>query len=157
MMPRTRLRHLGVLAAATVALACLAATSWAWQASRHRGDAPCRLACESGRLDAALANQGLSDEQIVKIKDLRSRFRADTRELKARIRQRGLTLAAELAKAQPDRSAALAVYQELAGLRSEMGAKRIAHLLDLKEMAPEVDLASLGTFGRRHHGRRWFR
>ena len=138
-----------------VMLVGVAATAWAWHGQNRAGDQTGGHGFGPGGglgcLNAIFAGQELSDAQIEQIKALRSQFITATQDLQTQIRQKRLALAAELAKEQPDRETALAIFQELAALRTDLGARRIAHLLDLKEVAPNLNLLGRLARGRHHH------
>lgn len=96
--------------------------------------------------------ESLSEDQVAQLKQLRQAFRAETRDLRRELRQRRLALAAELAKKAPDAAEAGQIQQSLSELRSELAQKRLQHLLQAKQIAPELDLSLLwrrGAFGQR--------
>jgi len=92
----------------------------------------------------------LSDEQIAQIEKLRSEFNAATADLRQNLRQKELSLQAELAKKSPDAAAAAGLQKEISALSADLDAKRLAHRLEVHKIAPQ---AGLGYGPGPHHGR----
>ena len=92
----------------------------------------------------------LSDEQIAQIEKLRSDFRAATTDLRGELRQKELSLQAELAKKNPDSAAAVNLQKEISSLSAELDAKRLAHRLEVRKIAPEAGFVPGYGPGPRH-------
>lgn len=103
-----------------------------------------------GRWEAA----NLTDEQIAQLDKLRTDFHDATADLRADLRQKELSLQAELAKKEPDTARAQALQAEISTLRAQLDAKRLAHHLKLRKIAPEVGFGQgMGYGAGPHHGR----
>jgi len=80
----------------------------------------------------------LSEEDVKKIEELRSAFFEATSDLRQEVRQRKLTLASELAKKNPDATAAKALQKEISELKSQLAEKRIDHMIEMKKINPNM-------------------
>jgi Spy/CpxP family protein refolding chaperone len=96
---------------------------------------------------------GLTDAQAAQLKKLRQDFRAETRDLQRELRQRRLALAAELAKQAPDAAEAGQIQRSISDLRTELSRQRLQHLLQAKQIAPDLDLSLLWRRGNFAHRR----
>lgn len=109
-----------------------------WQRGRHMGP---------GR---GFAN--LTDEQRAQVETLREQFHSETADLRGDIRQRRLTLAAELAKKTPDAAKATEMQKEISNLQAELDVKRLEHRLEMQKVLPEGCAFGPGFGGRGHRG-----
>lgn len=94
----------------------------------------------------------LTDEEVEKIKEARQAFFDASDELRRAARQKRLELRAELAKNTPDSEKAMALQQELSGIKAQMGQKRIEHLLKLKADYPDADQWLKGRGAKKFRG-----
>lgn len=105
-----------------------------------------------GRGPGGAAN--LTDEQIAQVDKLRSDFHNATADLRADLRQRELSLQAELAKKAPDAAKAQALQAEISTLRADLDAKRLAHRMEVRQIAPDAGFGpAMGYGAGPHHGR----
>ncbi|HDI58945.1 MAG TPA: periplasmic heavy metal sensor [Desulfobacteraceae bacterium] len=95
----------------------------------------------------------LTEDQVARLRQLRRDFRAETRDLRRELRQRRLALAAELAKKVPDAAKAGRIQKSISALRTELAQQRLQHLLQAKQVAPELGLSRLWRRGAFNHRR----
>ena len=79
----------------------------------------------------------LSDDQIDKLNNERQAFFEDTRELRENLYQKELELRSELAKKDPDAKKAVSLQQEISGLESQLGQKRLEHRIRMQKENPD--------------------
>lgn len=89
-----------------------------------------------GDMERFPAVETLSDEQIKKLEAQRTEFHNATRDLRQELTSKRLALKSELAKKEPDAKTARALQKDISALQSELGQKRIEHLLEMKKIAP---------------------
>ena len=97
----------------------------------------------------------LTDEEKEQFQAERQRFYESTKDLKRNIYQKYLELQAEMAKKDPDKKKATAIQKQISELQSQMGAKRLEHRFNLKEINPDLG-SGMGKFhnkGKRMQGR----
>jgi len=103
-----------------------------------------------GRWGAA----NLTDEQIAQVDKLRTDFHNATADLRADLRQKELSLQAELAKKAPDAATAQALQSEISTLRADLDAKRLTHRMEVRQIAPDAGFGpGMGYGAGPHHGR----
>lgn len=95
----------------------------------------------------------LTDEQIKQIEEKRSAFFEATTDLRLQMRSKRLALGSELVKSGPDAAKAAQLQQELSQLRAEFAQKRIAHLLEMKKIDPNIGMGLGRKGGGRGFGR----
>ena len=96
----------------------------------------------------------LTDEQIAQVDKLRTDFHNATADLRADLRQKELSLQAELAKKAPDAAKAQALQAEISALRADLDAKRLAHRMEVHKIAPDAGFGpEMGYGPGPHHGR----
>lgn len=84
------------------------------------------------------AYKSLSAEDQQKVKAEQDAFRTDTKAIRDQIKQKHQALKAEMAKAQPDASAAAALQKEISDLKAQAGQKWIQHQINLKNINPAL-------------------
>jgi len=108
---------------------------------------PCPLQKGMGKFRGGMGmfrgNEALSEEQIEKIEALRTQFQNATRDLRQELESGRLALKSELAKKEPDAKTAKALQKDISALDTELGQKRIDHLLEMKKIAPYSGLGQL--------------
>ncbi|MEE4608688.1 MAG: periplasmic heavy metal sensor [Desulfobacteraceae bacterium] len=103
-----------------------------------------------GRWGAA----NLTDEQIAQVDKLRTDFHNATADLRADLRQKELSLQAELAKKEPDTAKAQVLQTEISTLRADLDAKRLTHRMEVRKIAPDAGFGQgMGYGAGPHHGR----
>jgi Spy/CpxP family protein refolding chaperone len=96
----------------------------------------------------------LTDDQISQIDKLRTDFHNATADLRGDLRQKELSLQAELAKKEPDAAKAQSLQTEISTLRSDLDAKRLAHRMEVHKIAPDAGFGHGPGYGAGpHHGR----
>ena len=98
----------------------------------------------------------LSDEDMAALKKERDAFRTATEDLRKNIYDKKLALRDELSKEKPDAKKASELQKELSTLETEFDQKKVAHMIRMKEIAPDMGrgYAMKGRGGSgRHHGR----
>ena len=101
---------------------------------------PCPLQKGMGKFRGGMGmsrgNEALSEEQIEKLEALRAEFQNATRDIRQELRSKRFALKSELAKKEPDAKTAKALQKDISALDTELGQKRIEHLLEMKKIAP---------------------
>ncbi|MCP4693925.1 MAG: periplasmic heavy metal sensor [Desulfobacterales bacterium] len=82
--------------------------------------------------------KGLGEEDVKKLDALRQAFFKDTRDLRQEINAKGLELASELAKKDPDAEKAANLQRELSELEARFDQKRLSHVLEAKKINPNA-------------------
>jgi hypothetical protein len=98
----------------------------------------------------------LTEDQIRQLNEERKTFMDATKDLRRQIYQKQLELASELAKQNPDATAAAAVQQEISGFMAQLAQKRLEHFLRVQKINPDVGRGGpfgfgLMGYGMRHH------
>ncbi len=119
--------------------------------SRYHQKGMCNFRGGRGMFPAA---NTLSDEQINKLKTLKTEFRNATLDLRQELRSKRLALESELAKSEPDAKTARALQKDISALNTELGQKRIEHVLEMKKIAPYGHMGQLDNGRERLKGRR---
>jgi Spy/CpxP family protein refolding chaperone len=89
----------------------------------------------------------LSREQIEKLEKQDEAFYKDTEKLRDSLYQKELALRDELAKEKPDAGKAETLQKELSGLRAKFDQKRIDHLIQMRQIAPDAGRGLRGGYG----------
>ena len=109
---------------------------------RHMYGGPHHGYGASGYDDEYCADRGdqanLSQEQIEKLEKQKEVFYKDTEKLRDSLYQKERALRDELAKENPDAGKAENLQKEISGLRTEFDQKRIEHLIQMRQIAPNA-------------------
>jgi Spy/CpxP family protein refolding chaperone len=108
---------------------------------QRRGEA--RGMAKFHRSGKGLGKESLTDEQIEKIKEIKSEFQTATRDLRMELQSKKLALQSELVKKEPDTKTAKALQKEISSLTAELAMKRLEHALEMKEIAPYGGMGQL--------------
>ena len=84
------------------------------------------------------AMKGLTEDEILKLRDAQEKFRTGTDELRQDIYAKQMALKSELAQRDPDAKKAIRLQKELSKLKAQFDEKRLTHLLALKEINPKL-------------------
>jgi Spy/CpxP family protein refolding chaperone len=108
----------------------------------------------------AMGRMGVSSEDMQKIRGMCAKFFKDTLTLRQDIQSKKLALESELVKAAPNAKSAMTLQTELSNLKAQMAQKRLAHLLQIKKIAPAANIRwlarcagfrGMGEKDRAHH------
>jgi Spy/CpxP family protein refolding chaperone len=97
-----------------------------------------------GGMGMAPGHEALSEEQNKKLEAERTTFHNATRDLRQELKSKRFALRSELAKKEPDAKTAKALQKDISALDTELGQKRIEHLLVMKKIAPYCDMGQMG-------------
>jgi hypothetical protein len=95
--------------------------------------------------------ENLSEAEIKQMQAEHKAFFEATREIRQQIYQKRLELGSELAKKDTDPEKAIGLQKEISELKSQMGLKRLDHILKLKKINPDVGRGLMGH-GPMGHG-----
>ena len=130
-------------------------------ADREKGDAyPARMHYGQGRHHRGYGGPGcdifgdLSEDQIRKLDEAHSAFREATKVLRQQIYQKQLELASELAKQNPDATAAAALQQQVSDLQAQLAQKHLEHFLRVQKINPNTGRGGPMGFGMMGYGMR---
>jgi zinc resistance-associated protein len=93
----------------------------------------------------------LSDEDIQKMDEQREVFFKSTEDLRQKIYQKSLALESEFAKKNPDAKNAANLQKEISDFKAQIDQKRIAHLIEMKKINPNLGTGLMGP-GMRGYG-----
>jgi Spy/CpxP family protein refolding chaperone len=91
----------------------------------------------------------LSEEQLQQVKEIKEAYFEATDELRKNIDAKRQELAKLLAEEQPDTEKAATLQKQISDLRATLDQQRLAHILKLKEIDPDLG----GHFGHGRHGK----
>jgi len=97
------------------------------------------------------AFDNLSEEDIKKLDEERQAFFEATKDLRREVYQKGLELASEMAKQNPDAARAAAIQKEISHTQAQLAQKRLEHIFRVRKINPDL---GMGFSGGRHmeHG-----
>ena len=122
------------------------------------GPGPCTGMPETGfyaQRGKAFYRSNLTAEQIKLLNEKRTVFFDATIDLRSQINSKRLALSSEMAKTEPDAAEASKLQQELSKLKGEFAQKRIAHMIEIKKIDPNIGrsfAAQRGPRGAGHFG-----
>lgn len=87
--------------------------------------------------------EGLTSEDIEKVKKERTAFAESTRDLRQELKSKNLALKSELVKKEPNAESAMALQDEISKLSSQLDNERLKHILAVKKIAPYATMKCL--------------
>jgi len=97
------------------------------------------------------AFNNLSEEDIKKLDEERKAFMEDTRDLRREVYQKGLELASEMAKQNPEAARAAAIQKEISDTKAQLAQKHLDHLFRVRKINPDLGMG-FGDGGVRGFG-----
>lgn len=91
----------------------------------------------------------LSQDEVKKLMAAREAFFKGTQTLRLDIKSKRLAVKSEIIKSTPDADKAKTLQKELSALEAQLDQKHIAHLLEMKKIAPNVGMKCLSAGGER--------
>jgi len=91
--------------------------------------------------------RNLSEEELQKLEKERLNFFEATKDLKAKLYQKGLEIRSELAKETPDTKKAAGLQKEISELKAELDQKRLAHYFNVRKINPDIGRGFRGGYG----------
>ena len=86
----------------------------------------------------------LSEDDIKALNKERQAFFEATRDLRQDMYRKELELQTELAQKTPDAKKAAALQEDISKLESEFDQKRLAHMMNMRKIAPEAGMMGRG-------------
>ena len=93
----------------------------------------------------------LSEEDIKKLDEEREAFFEATKDLRREVYQKGLELASEMAKQNPDAARATAIQKEISDTKAQLAQKHLEHIFRVRKINPDLGMGFMGG-GRMDHG-----
>jgi hypothetical protein len=97
------------------------------------------------------AFDNLSEEDIKKLDEERQAFFEATKDLRREVYQKGLELASEMAKQNPDAARAAAIQKEISDTKAQLARKRLDHIFRVRKINPDLGMGFMGG-GHMDHG-----
>ena len=97
----------------------------------------------------------LSDEQLAKMKDLRNRFRDETRDLRYSLAIKRLEMRKLFTDPKTDDATLLAKQREISKLRQQLSDKRAQMKIEWRKILTPDQIAKLDRMPHKHHAKRW--
>jgi len=97
----------------------------------------------------------LSDEQLAKMKELRNRFRNDTRDLRYSLAIKRLEMHKLFTDPKTNDATLLAKQREISNLRQQLSDKRAQKKIEWRKILTPEQIAKLDRMPHKWHGKRW--
>lgn len=102
------------------------------------------------------AFDNLSEEDIKKLDEERQAFFEATKDLRREVYQKGLELASEMAKQNPDAARAAAIQKEISDTKAQLAQKHLDHIFRVRKINPDLGMGFMGggrmDYGMMHRG-----
>ena len=98
---------------------------------------------------------GLSDQQLVKMKELKSRFHADTRDLRYNLEIRRVEMRKLFTDPKTDDETLIAKQKEIRDLRQQLSDKKDGMKLEWRKILTPEQIAKLDKMPHKWHEARW--
>jgi Spy/CpxP family protein refolding chaperone len=95
----------------------------------------------------------LTDQQLAKMKELRNRFHADTRDLKYNLEIKRIEMRKLFTDPKTDDETLLAKQKEISGLRQQLSEKKAQMKIEWRKILTAEQIAKLDKMPHRHHER----
>jgi zinc resistance-associated protein len=120
---------------------------------RGNGWGDCDQGYHHGEGYGPMWTDNLSDKEITQLKAQQEKFYNDTKELRDNLYNKERDLHAEFAKDKPDTVKAAKLQKEISGLQAQFDQKRVAHMIEMKKVNPNIGRGYDREYGRGHmHG-----
>ena len=98
---------------------------------------------------------GLSDQQLAKMKELRNRFHADTRDLRYNLEIKRIEMRKLFTDPKTDDETLLAKQKEISELRQQLSDKKAQMKVEWRKILTPEQIAKLDKMPHKRHERRW--
>jgi Spy/CpxP family protein refolding chaperone len=98
---------------------------------------------------------GLSDQQLAKMKELKNRFHADTRDLRYNLEIKRVEMRKLFTDSKTDDETLLAKQKEIRDLRQQLSDKKDGMKLEWRKILTPAQIAKLDRIPHRHHTKEW--
>ncbi len=98
---------------------------------------------------------GLSDQQLAKMKEMRNRFNADTRDLRYDLAIKRIEMRKLFTDPKTDDETLLAKQKEIRGLRQQLSEKKGQMKIEWRKILTPEQIAKLDKITHRHHAKEW--
>ena len=98
---------------------------------------------------------GLSDQQLAKMKELKNRFHADTRDLRYNLEIKRVEMRKLFTDPKTDDETLLAKQKEMSGLRQQLSEKKAQMKIEWRKILTPEQIAKLDKMPHKWHERRW--
>ena len=98
---------------------------------------------------------GLSDQQLAKMKELRNRFHADTRDLRYNLEIKRIEMRKLFTDPKTDDETLLAKQKEISELRQQLSDKKAQMKIEWRKILTPEQIAKLDKMPHKRHERRW--
>ena len=98
---------------------------------------------------------GLSDQQLAKMKELKNRFHADTRDLRYDLKIKRIEMRKLFTDPKTDDETLLAKQKEISGLRQQLSEKKAQMKIEWRKILTPEQIAKLDKMPHKWHERRW--
>ena len=96
---------------------------------------------------------GLSDQQLTKMKELKNRFHADTRDLRYNLAIKRVEMRKLFTDPKTDDETLLAKQKEISELRQQLSDKKAGMKLEWRKILTQGQIAKLDRIPHRHHAK----
>ena len=98
---------------------------------------------------------GLSDQQLAKMKELKNRFRSDTRDLRYNLEIKQVEMRKLFTDPKTDDETLLAKQKEISELRHQLSDKKDGMKIEWRKILTPEQIAKLDRIPHRHHAKEW--
>ena len=98
---------------------------------------------------------GLTDQQLAKMKELRNRFHADTRDLKYNLEIKRIEMRKLFTDPKTDDATLLSKQKEMSELRQQLSEKKVQMKIEWRKILTPGQIAKLDRMPHRHHAKEW--
>ena len=98
-------------------------------------------------------NLGLTDQQLAKMKELKNRFHADTRNLRYNLKIKRVEMRKLFTDPKTDDETLLAKQKEISELRQQLSEKKAQMKIEWRKILTAEQIAKLDRMPHRHHER----
>jgi Spy/CpxP family protein refolding chaperone len=100
-------------------------------------------------------NLGLSDQQLTKMRDLKNRFRSDTKDLRYNLAIKRLEMRKLFTDPKTDDETLLAKQKEISGLRQQFSEKKAQMKIEWRKILTPGQIVKLDRMPHKHHAKEW--
>jgi len=90
------------------------------------------------------AFDNLTEEDIKKLEEERTAFFEATKDLRREVYQKGLELASEMAKQNPDAATAAVIQKEISDTKAQLAQKHLDHIFRVRKINPDLGMGFMG-------------
>ena len=98
---------------------------------------------------------GLTDQQLAKMKELKNRFRDDTRDLRYNLEIKRIEMRKLFTDPKTDDATLLAKQKEISELRQQLSEKKAQMKIEWRKILTPEQIAKLDKIPHRRHAKRW--